>query len=36
MPNSEYAAYNAAKAYFESVRMAPGDVVDGYSEHFAA
>ena len=32
MPNPKYAAYEASKPYFELVRGALGDVVDG--EHF--
>ena len=32
MPNPKYAAYEAAKPYFELVRGALGDLVDG--EHF--
>ena len=32
MPNSKYAAYEAARPYFELVRGALGDLVDG--EHF--
>jgi len=32
MPSSKYAAYEAAKPYFELVRGALGDLVDG--EHF--
>ena len=32
MPNPQYAAYDAAKPYFELVRGALGDLVDG--EHF--
>jgi len=32
MPDSKYAAYDAAKPYFELVRAALGDLVDG--EHF--
>ncbi len=32
MPNPEYAAYKAAAPYFELVRRALGDLVDG--EHF--
>jgi uncharacterized protein len=32
MPNPKYAAYQASKPYFELVRVALGDLVDG--EHF--
>jgi len=32
MPSSQYAAYEAARPYFELVRGALGDLVDG--EHF--
>ena len=32
MPSSEYAAYEAVRPYFELVRAALGDLVDG--EHF--
>ena len=32
MPNSKYAAYDAARPYFDLIREALGNLVDG--EHF--